>query len=1205
MSVRDMAFLGSLRKHFHAYAGTIIALLIIGIVGLLSLSWFRGNYLISAVDFSMPFDRIKSFIANFYSWDPRSLGSANPRILAFTFPVWTYFAFSEVIGLSLVNAEKILFYGIFTISGLSMYYLTTTLLNTKSSNFKSLAGLISGLFYMLNPYVALNILPLRQVAYIIYALLPLFLGIFAKCLNEKRNVRSAIIVAIVMLLATSAFADPSFVPLIFLPLLMYLIFFIMTTPEKTVIYSAFKFILLFFIIWLLLNFYWLIPDLYSYSSELGKVASAYTSVGVSFQSIVQLGSAPILGAIRLLGLWSLNSGYKGAPYVIWAPVYQNPFLIVIGFLIPILAFIPVLLKPRDKHVIFFACFAVVSLTLINGSYSPLGNWIYSYVPLFGALFNTPYLRFGMYLTTAYAFLIGYALAELFNRLTLHLKKTRCLRRKIISGIPLVFLLFLILGVYAFPLWTGEVIYPGNEILASNRYKIPSYYYDAASWLGAQHEEFNIFSLPYSIIGYAAYTWEPKGYSGPDPTTEILNMPVVSSTSGGGIGTYIARSIVNNSTGELAKILALMNVKYVLFHGDSNWQLLEGNGMYISTSSENFQSILNSQSGLYLEKSFGELDFYRNEYWSPMDIYAATNNILVDGNLSQLIPIAQRNNFEPSESVLLFSDQLSASQVSTFPMNTTFFQDTDFLNLVLSEVDGSITTSLNDKPTYVQNGAITINTTIAVDTPQESTIWLEMPSTSNQEKLSITLDGTIIANESELSINSFASSSWTQIGKTYLSKGLHTLTLTVTNGQTLPTRIMFIPDQALNSVFEMLYNSLAQTRIIYSLEPQPLISASYYTGWKGVISTNGQGDPDMLVFPSPTSCPYISSFPLNFTYWNAYNSTLIYITTASSPLTIISISSDGTQTSAYAWWETGTSWETGWPITIPPNQRAIIQVSQQAKTISLQTDSNTITLSVTDGRANPTPTKTPSETSTTVFIPETENYLLAVNVATGYGNGNLSIRIDSKTFTIDANLQEQEPTFTYKYIGPINLTVGYHTISTSGESTATIESMLLYSLKSGENFADANTLLSSNQTNNPSITCQEINPTQYVVHVNTSTSFSLVFSESYDSGWVAYINGQQIPSQYHFTANGYANGWYINKTGTYTITLEFTPQNLFYAGAAISITTLIICTIYISKNKTKIIYQKYLKKTKITAYLTFSEVIEETRKRSFHVLCRLF
>jgi hypothetical protein len=39
--------------------------------------------------------------------------------------------------------------------------------------------------------------------------------------------------------------------------------------------------------------------------------------------------------------------------------------------------------------------------------------------------------------------------------------------------------------------------------------------------------------------------------------------------------------------------------------------------------------------------------------------------------------------------------------------------------------------------------------------------------------------------------------------------------------------------------------------------------------------------------------------------------------------------------------------------------------------------------------------------------------------------------------------------------------------------------------------------------------------------------------------------------------------------------------LFYAGAALSITTLIICTVYVSRNKIKSIYQKYVKKTKVS------------------------
>ncbi|PIX32246.1 hypothetical protein COZ60_00135 [Candidatus Bathyarchaeota archaeon CG_4_8_14_3_um_filter_42_8] len=53
------------------------------------------------------------------------------------------------------------------------------------------------------------------------------------------------------------------------------------------------------------------------------------------------------------------------------------------------------------------------------------------------------------------------------------------------------------------------------------------------------------------------------------------------------------------------------------------------------------------------------------------------------------------------------------------------------------------------------------------------------------------------------------------------------------------------------------------------------------------------------------------------------------------------------------------------------------------------------------------------------------------------------------------------------------------------------------------------------------------------------------------------------------ANGYANAWYINKTGTYTITLEFWPQKLFYIGCAISLTAFHACTAYLAYSYAKI------------------------------------
>ena len=204
---------------------------------------------------------------------------------------------------------------------------------------------------------------------------------------------------------------------------------------------------------------------------------------------------------------------------------------------------------------------------------------------------------------------------------------------------------------------------------------------------------------------------------------------------------------------------------------------------------------------------------------------------------------------------------------------------------------------------------------------------------------------------------------------------------------------------------------------------------------------------MIVFSSPGQCPYLNAFPLNFTNWSSYDSTLIYIST-STPLTINSITANGVSVIGSAFWQTGTSWITGWPITIPSNQHAVIQVNQQASNIILQTDNGTITLKVTNGWNSPLTSENSYGTPTTIFTPNAGNYLIAMNIATGFNYGNLSVNIDDQTFVIDINSQYKVPVLMYKYIGPINLNAGYHTITVSegNRSSPTVESILLYSLE---------------------------------------------------------------------------------------------------------------------------------------------------------------
>ena len=191
--------------------------------------------------------------------------------------------------------------------------------------------------------------------------------------------------------------------------------------------------------------------------------------------------------------------------------------------------------------------------------------------------------------------------------------------------------------------------------------------------------------------------------------------------------------------------------------------------------------------------------------------------------------------------------------------------------------------------------------------------------------------------------------------------------------------------------------------------------------------------------------------MNFTSWSAFDSTLIYVRTNSSPLTINSVTANGLSVPAQAWWQTGTSWITGWPITVPSNQNAIIQVNQQASNIELQTDNGPIALTVTNGWQNPLTTETLSETPTTIVTANSGDYLLAINVTTGLGYGNLSLKVDNQSFTIDLNSQEQGPVFAYKYIGPIQLTAGFHTITISqgNASIPQIGNIVLYSFENDD------------------------------------------------------------------------------------------------------------------------------------------------------------
>jgi hypothetical protein len=135
---------------------------------------------------------------------------------------------------------------------------------------------------------------------------------------------------------------------------------------------------------------------------------------------------------------------------------------------------------------------------------------------------------------------------------------------------------------------------------------------------------------------------------------------------------------------------------------------------------------------------------------------------------------------------------------------------------------------------------------------------------------------------------------------------------------------------------------------------------------------------------------------------------------------------------------------------------------------------------------------------------------------------------------------------------------------------------------------------------PQINFKKLNPTKYQVSINATQPFFLVFSESYHPLWKAYLGSpfkcelnayyentnlkeckqedsftpldisylftKPLSEDNHFTANGYANAWYIDPKvigkENFNITLYFMPQSYFYVGLLISVTTFIFCIGYL-------------------------------------------
>lgn len=615
------------------------------LLGLTPLFWFRNGTLIMGGDFVISLNPQNIFFQELLPWFSQLNAGFPSFFTTYTFPFNLFWALLNLVGLSLVTIEKFWFVSIFVLPGLTMYYLLSVLFPDKKT---LIPRAVASIFYMFNPFL-LAINPTIFTSYLAIGITPLLLGLLIKGIGEKeKQNRYIFLFGLSSLLIIPVAANPPMFAVVWLVLAGYLLFYFLFLSKRRMetIFFSVKAVGIF----ILLNVWWLlifISTLRGVELTTTKIESwmNWTTVNASFLNI-----------FRLLGSWSWTSDAFGSPYVSYVNLYSHPLFISATFIIPILAFWVLLFKRRQRSLLFFFLLILSAIFLAKGSHAPLeliNKWLFINVPFFW-LFRGPWEKFVFVVAMGYGVLSCLAISEILN----YLRKQKNKIGFIASGI---FILFILVAIFiaSYPMFSGDIIrgnptignYPGQRVL------IPSYWFEASTWIDKQRIDSRILLSPMNPGLYVHYEW---GYQGVDSTVRLLSSSLVVA----GQSSYIIcqkthdfidviyKGLLQNSPGNLIKTVNLFNINSILQRNDFDWTNF---GSFDGGSPEFIKNKL-AEEGINIRQSFGKLDYYALEkkYFLP-HFYTPQSIILSADSLEALPEIVSQKDYN-IRSAIYFNQQ---------------------------------------------------------------------------------------------------------------------------------------------------------------------------------------------------------------------------------------------------------------------------------------------------------------------------------------------------------------------------------------------------------------------------------------------------------------------------------------------------------------------------------------------------------------------
>lgn len=571
-------------------------LFLILFISLLIIIWFRKGLIVGSGESGLPFynsSKLLELTSN--SWTDVPLGTS-AAIGSASYPFYLAITFLQSIGIPAFVLQAFMYWILFVVGTLSVHKIASTI-----SDHSTLTRLSSSLFYIFNPVVHISVLHRLQYPLIFfYGFMPLAFLIYLIGLQSRKFIY-LIVLGLCSVIFSFAFIGIESVEMLFAVLgFLSLICFLATSQKEKDWFPLFYFII-FVIIFISINAWWLTPLLLSVT-DIGKSGIVkYYDAAANVETFK--GISDSIGSV--LSIFRL---FKPVDYPkdesLWAWVYGTAPFIILSFF-SIIAFIIGLFK-RHKELLykFLILASFITMFWTKGSLPPFGGISLFLFQRFSVLqiFRNPLEKSGLLLPLVMAIPVGFGISMITGALA----KKFNLPKAVVAFV----ILTLFFPVYMFPITTGLAFTggppPANNMNIGQYVKVPDYYKDAREWLDKQQGLFRVLTLPIDGEGMT-YKWD-YGFSGVELSNNLFNQSMISiKTSQAFLPDIISniKKTLKVYPEKLDVLARILNVKYIMLRDDIDYLAREIEAPL--TDLNLIQENLNNQ--FFPVVDFGKLKFF--------------------------------------------------------------------------------------------------------------------------------------------------------------------------------------------------------------------------------------------------------------------------------------------------------------------------------------------------------------------------------------------------------------------------------------------------------------------------------------------------------------------------------------------------------------------------------------------------------------------